>query len=130
MDVDQVYKLTEVQRCEITYCIESINQPTRDLECAFRCLYSTFDDRYAMAKKSRVLGKSSKEKVLIFVDTRISLNRNVGLVERSLHAKKQIIPFVPFDRNTDETDRHGDRVIANTRASIASRGKNSTPAIQ
>ena len=41
---------------------------------------------------------------LIFVDTRNSLNRSVGLVERSLRAKKQINPFIPFDR-TPTCDR-------------------------
>ena len=105
MDVDQVYKLTEVQRCEITYCIESINQPTRDLECAFRCLYSTFDDRYAMAKKSRVLGKSSKEKVLIFVDTLISLNRNVGWSKEAFMPKSRLFrSFLLIETLTRRTD--------------------------
>ena len=43
----------------------------------------------------------------MFIDTWIFLKRNVGLVERSLHANKEINPFIPFDR-TSTYDRQTD----------------------
>jgi len=49
--------------------------------------------------------KVSEGSYLIFVDTWISLKHSVGLVERSPHAKTQIIPSIRFDR-TPTCDRH------------------------
>jgi len=60
-----------------------------------------FNDRYAMAK-------FSKGSTLIFVDTRISLNHSVGLVERSLHAKKQINPLLLLIEHQLVTDMDTD----------------------
>jgi len=82
-----------------------------------------FDDRYAEAKfsKSGVLDKVPAESTFIIVDTRIYVNHSVGLVERSLRAKKQTNPFIPFDRRPTcdrQTDRH--RQTRTQGASIAS----------
>jgi len=54
---------------------------------------------------------------LFFADTGIFFKRSVGLVERSLHAEKQINAFIAFDRTptcnrqtqTQQTDRQTDR---------------------
>ena len=61
--------------------------------------------------KSGLQEKVPEGSNFIFVDTRISLNHRVGLVDRSLHAKKQINPFIPFDTTPTcgrQTDRQTD----------------------
>ena len=71
------------------------------------------------------VGKVFESSTLIFVHTQISLHHSVGLVEKSLQAKKQINPSTSFDRTPTcdrQTDSHRHRAIASTRASIASRG--------
>ena len=70
-------------------------------------LITRFDDLLAVAKfsKSGVYKKVSEGSTLIFVDTWISLKHSVGLVERSPHAKTQIISSIRFDR-TPTCDRH------------------------
>jgi len=77
----------------------------------------------------RRLGKSSRGKCPYFLEIWISQNHSVGQVERSPYVKNHINPFIPFDRTPScyrqtqtQTDRHGDRAVAITRASIASRG--------
>ena len=53
---------------------------------------------------SVVSEKVPEGSTLVVVDTRISFSHRVGLVERSLHAKMLIIPFIPFD-STPTCDR-------------------------
>jgi len=46
--------------------------------------------------------------------------------KKGIRAKKQINPFTPLDRTPTcgrQTDRHGHRAMASTRASITSRGR-------
>ena len=62
-------------------------------------LITCLDDRYAKANfsKSGVWDKVTHGYTLISVDTRISLEYSVGLVERSRHGKKQIDLSIHFD---------------------------------
>ena len=55
------------------------------------------------------MGKVPVVSTLIFVHTQISLNHSVQLVERSLHAKNQINPFILLTEHRPVTDRHKHR---------------------
>ena len=74
------------------------------------------------SKSPQFRKKFHVEVPLFFVDICITLKHSVGLVERSLHAKNQINPSIPFDR-TPTCDRQTQTQgrSYSTRASIASR---------